>query len=72
VRKNVSTLIAFIQRAVGYSLIGSVIEQVLFLCYGTGANGKSVFLTVLRYLAGDYVQNIPFTVLELQQRPSLL
>lgn len=66
-----SELIGFIQRAVGYSLTGSVKEQVLFLCYGTGANGKSVFLTVLRHLAGDYAQNIPFTVLELQQRPSL-
>ena len=66
-----SELIGFIQRAVGYSLTGSVKEQVLFLCYGNGANGKSVFLTVLRHLAGDYAQNIPFTVLELQQRPSL-
>ncbi len=64
-------LIAFIQRAVGYSLTGSVLEQVLFLCYGTGANGKSVFLTTLRHLAGDYAMNIPFTVLELQQRANL-
>jgi putative DNA primase/helicase len=64
-------LIGFIQRAVGYSLTGSVREQVLFLCYGSGANGKSVFLSTLRQLAGDYAMNIPFTVLELQQRPSL-
>jgi putative DNA primase/helicase len=64
-------LISFVQRAVGYSLTGSVREQVLFLCYGTGANGKSVFLSTLRHLAGDYAMNIPFTVLELQQRPSL-
>ena len=66
-----SELIGFMQRAVGYSLTGSVREQVLFLCYGTGSNGKSVFLNMLRHLAGDYAQNIPFTVLELQQRPSL-
>lgn len=66
-----SELIGFIQRAVGYSLTGSVREQVLFLCYGTGANGKSVFLSSLRHLAGDYAMNISFTVLELQQRPSL-
>jgi putative DNA primase/helicase len=64
-------LIGFVQRAVGYSLTGSVREQVLFLCNGSGANGKSVFLATLRHLAGDYALNIPFTVLELQQRPSL-
>jgi putative DNA primase/helicase len=66
-----SELIGFIQRAIGYSLTGSVREQALFLCYGRGANGKSVFLSSLRHLAGDYALNIPFTVLELQQRPSL-
>ncbi|MDA0734837.1 MAG: phage/plasmid primase, P4 family [Chloroflexi bacterium] len=64
-------LIGFLQRAVGYSLTGSVREQVLFLCHGSGANGKSVLLTILRHLLGDYAMNIPFTVLELQQRPSL-
>jgi putative DNA primase/helicase len=64
-------LIEFVQRAVGYSLTGSVREQVLFLCNGSGANGKSVFLATLRHLTGDYAWNIPFTVLELQQRPSL-
>ena len=64
-------LIGFVQRALGYSLTGSVREQVLFLCYGTGSNGKSVFLDMLRNVLGDYAMNIPFTVLKLQQRPSL-
>ena len=64
-------LIGFVQRALGYSLTGSVREQVLFLCHGTGSNGKSVFLDMLRNVLGDYAMNIPFTVLELQQRPSL-
>ena len=64
-------LIGFVQRALGYSLTGSVREQVLFLCHGTGSNGKSVFLNMLRNVLGDYAMNIPFTVLELQQRPSL-
>jgi putative DNA primase/helicase len=58
-------LIGFVQRAVGYSLTSSVREQALFLCYGRGANGKSVFLSALRHLVGDYALNIPFTVLEL-------
>ncbi len=47
-------LIRFIQRAVGYSLTGDVSEQVFFMCYGTGANGKTVFLRTLLALLGEY------------------
>jgi len=53
-------LIAFVQRAVGYALTGSVREQVFFLLYGTGANGKSTFLETLRALLGDYAQHTNF------------
>lgn len=45
---------AFVQRTVGYALTGSVAEQCLFFLYGTGANGKSTFLTVMQKLLGDY------------------
>jgi putative DNA primase/helicase len=54
-----SELITFIQRAVGYSLTGSVSEQCLFILIGTGANGKSTFLRVLQHLLGDYAGTIP-------------
>jgi putative DNA primase/helicase len=47
-------LIEFIQRAAGYSLTGDTSEQCLFMCWGTGANGKSTLLTVLREVIGDY------------------
>jgi len=46
----------FVQRAVGYSLTGDTSEQVLFLCYGTGANGKSTFIELIRQMLGDYGQ----------------
>jgi len=54
-------LISFVQRAVGYALTGSVREQVFFLLYGTGANGKSTFLETLRALLGDYAQHSEFS-----------
>ena len=47
-------LIAFMQRAVGYTLTGSTVEQVFFLLWGTGSNGKTVFLKIVAALLGDY------------------
>ena len=51
---------AFLQRAVGYSLTGSTREQCFFLLHGTGANGKSTFLEVIRSLLGDLAQSARF------------
>jgi putative DNA primase/helicase len=47
-------LIEFLQRAVGYSLTGDTSEQVLFFFYGTGRNGKSTFMNVVKEILGDY------------------
>jgi putative DNA primase/helicase len=57
-------LIAWMRMAVGYSLTGDTSEQRFFLCYGGGANGKSVFLNALRHAFGYYAQDVPFTVFE--------
>ncbi len=54
-------LVAFLQRAVGYSLTGHTSEQVLLLLYGIGANGKSTFLETVRALLGDYATQADFT-----------
>ena len=53
-------LAEYLARAVGYSLTGETIEHALFLLYGTGANGKSTFLEVLRYVMGDYATTADF------------
>lgn len=48
-------LIEYLARVAGYSLTASVKEHALFFCYGTGANGKSVFLGTLQIVVGsDY------------------
>lgn len=47
-------LLQFIQRAIGYTLTGSVDAHCLFFLYGIGANGKSTFLETLRMLMGEY------------------
>jgi putative DNA primase/helicase len=57
-------LILYVQKAVGYSLTGSTREQCLFASYGQGSNGKSTFLEIILYLAGDYGLDLPFSVLE--------
>lgn len=46
----------FLQRVVGYSATGSNQEQVFFVHYGAGGNGKSVFLEAVRAALGDYAQ----------------
>jgi putative DNA primase/helicase len=59
-------MIRFLQRAVGYTLTGSVAEQILLLLWGTGANGKTTFLEVLRFIFGDYALAAAFTTFTLQ------
>lgn len=51
-------LIAFVQRAVGYSLTGRIDEQVMFLPWGTGANGKTTFLETINALLGAYAETL--------------
>jgi putative DNA primase/helicase len=55
--------VAFVKRAVGYSLSGHVSEQCLFVLIGTGANGKSTFINVLRRVFGDYAGMTPMQTL---------
>jgi len=47
-------LIAYLQRALGYALTGVTSGHALFFAYGTGANGKSVLLSTIAGILGDY------------------
>jgi putative DNA primase/helicase len=56
-----SGLVAYLQRAVGYSLTGRTVEACIFLIVGFGRNGKSVLVEVIRALLGPYAAAADFT-----------
>lgn len=53
-------LIAFLQRAVGYTLTGSTAEEKLFFVHGPAAAGKSTFLEATKSVLGDYAKSADF------------
>ena len=70
-----STLRDFLQRVLGYSLTGSTEAHALFFLYGTGANGKSVFINTVTGILGDYHRSAPietFTASSVERHPTEL
>lgn len=61
-------LIAYVQRAIGYSLTGDTREQCIFLCHGAGANGKSTMLAIMGKLLGDYAGTASFETFDADRR----
>lgn len=61
-------VIAFVKRACGYCLLGETNEQVFFVLWGSGRNGKSAFLYVLRKLWGDYAMEADFQTFAKKRR----
>jgi putative DNA primase/helicase len=59
VMRDDSEMVAFLQRLVGYMLLGGNPEQVLAILVGSGANGKSTLLQVLSDLLDTYAQTTP-------------
>jgi putative DNA primase/helicase len=51
----------YLQRVAGYCMTGHTVEHVLFFLYGTGANGKSVFVNTLTAIWGTYAAVAPMT-----------
>lgn len=44
----------FLMRALGYGLSGSMREELIFVAYGSGSNGKSKLFECVRGILGDY------------------
>ena len=52
-------LIAFLQRVFGYCLTGDASEQAIFFNYGGGQNGKTVLMSTVSGIFGDYCVATP-------------
>jgi len=53
----------YLGRSVGYAAIGIVRENVVIVCWGCGANGKSVFVDVVTHVLGDYAKPGPSSLI---------
>jgi len=56
-------LIYYVKRALGYSITGDTSENKIFICYGSGANGKSTLLQAIGHVLGEYAVAVPQEVL---------
>jgi putative DNA primase/helicase len=66
-------LIGYLQRALGYTLTGDIREHAMFFLYGTGANGKSVLVSTISGILGNYHKTAPietFTVTGVPSHPT--
>jgi putative DNA primase/helicase len=66
-------LVSYLKRVLGYGLTGHTREHALFFGYGTGANGKSVLLSTIAGILGDYHKTAPidtFTVTNSDRHPT--
>lgn len=61
---------AFVQRWLGYCLIGEISEQCMVIFEGKGANGKSTLIDVVARLLGDYAMTSPIETFLHQERKS--
>lgn len=49
----------YVQRCLGYTLLGNPSERAMFVIYGPSGTGKSTFLETLNHIFGDYGETAP-------------
>lgn len=57
----------YLQRAIGYTLSGDMQEQAFFILYGSGGNGKSTFINVIRRLLGPFAKQANTSTFSIQK-----
>jgi len=50
---------SYVQRALGYSLLGDADQRAIFMIYGPSGTGKSTLMEVMREVLGDYATTAP-------------
>jgi P4 family phage/plasmid primase-like protien len=63
----------YLQRVCGYILTGSIRDHAFFFRYGTGGNGKSVFMETIAGMLGNYTTTAPtsiFIASQFEQHPT--
>jgi putative DNA primase/helicase len=53
-RQRSEQLVKYLQKAIGYSLTGVTNEKLCFILWGSGNNGKTTFLALMRRILGEY------------------
>ena len=61
--QNNQDIINYFQRVVGYCLSGYSEEQCAFFFIGSGANGKTTLLEVLRHVFGSYASSVNYNMI---------
>ncbi len=61
--------IEFLQRSIGYAILGNPKEEVIFYWYGKGRNGKGTLAKVLHDVLGQLARTFPSEMLLLQKNP---
>lgn len=56
-------IIGFVQRLFGAALVGEQVEHILAILHGNGANGKSVFTSIMKAAMGSYAMTAPPSLL---------
>ena len=59
--------IDYLQRLAGYCLTGDMSSRCFPIFFGSGANGKNVFLETLQGILGDYAGTVPKTLLTISR-----
>lgn len=60
-------MVGYLQRAIGYSLTGRTSEKAVFICHGSGSNGKTTLLSVLCHVLEEYSVTIQIESLMLSR-----
>ncbi len=68
--EGVDSVIAYLQRYAGYCATGETKEHALAFLYGTGRNGKGVFLETVSGILGDYARTASMDTFTEQKHPA--